>query len=132
VSRLEKPNRDSRRVALGDPVSWLLIEKGWQVDAADGSDLGKVVAVTGDEEADIFDGLAVDSGFLDKPRYVPAEAVTTIEQQRVSLRLTRDKFEQLEIYEEPPPSIEIEPEQAPRSERMIESFFNFFRGFRRR
>ena len=48
-----------------------------------------------------------------------------IEQGRVSLRLTREKFEQLEIYEAPPESIEIEAERAPRSERMIESFSNF-------
>ncbi len=117
---------------MADPVSWLLIEKGWQVYAADGDELGKVVAITGDERADIFDGLAVDAGFLDKPHYVPGETVGEIEQGRVSLRLTREKFEQLEIYEAPPESIEIEAERAPRSERMIESFSNFFRGFRRR
>ncbi len=117
---------------MGDPVSWLLIEKGWQVYAADGDELGKVVAVTGDEEADIFDGLAVDAGFLDKPRYVLGETVATIEQDHVSLRLTREKFEQLEIYQAPPESIEIEPESAPRSQRFVEPFRNLFRGSRRR
>lgn len=117
---------------MGDPVSWLLIEKGWRVNASDGSELGKVVAVTGDEEADIFDGLAVDAGFLDKPRYVPAEAIVAIEQGLVSLRLAREKFEQLEIYETPPESIEIEPEAAPRLQRFIDSFQSLFRGGRRR
>jgi hypothetical protein len=41
-----------------DPVSWLQIEKGWNVVSADGVLVGKVVAVTGDEHDDIFDGLA--------------------------------------------------------------------------
>jgi len=45
-----------------DPVSWLQIEKGWNVVSADGVLVGKVVAVTGDEHDDIFDGLAVKSG----------------------------------------------------------------------
>jgi hypothetical protein len=35
-----------------DPVSWLQIEKGWNVVSADGVLVGKVVAVTGDEHDD--------------------------------------------------------------------------------
>jgi hypothetical protein len=34
---------------MTDPVSWLQIEKGWNVVSADGVLVGKVVAVTGDE-----------------------------------------------------------------------------------
>jgi hypothetical protein len=117
---------------MGEPVSWLLIEKGWRVEDVTGAELGKVRAITGDEEADVFDGLAVEAGHLEKPRYVPAETVASIEQGLVSLRLTRDAFDRLEVYEKPPESIEIEPEQAPRSSRMIESVSNFFRGFKRR
>jgi hypothetical protein len=116
---------------LGDPVSWLLIEKGWQVVAADGSDLGRVDAIIGDEEQDIFDGLAVDASVFDRPRYVPAETVGAIEQGRVSLPLTREKFEQLEVYEKPPPSIEIDSVRASRSDRMLESLRSFFRTVRR-
>ena len=44
---------------MADPVSWLLIEAGWKVLAADGSEVGKVDEVTGDSNADIFDGLAI-------------------------------------------------------------------------
>ena len=117
---------------MSDPISWLLIEKGWRVYATDESELGKVADITGDGEADIFDGLAVDAGFLDKPRYVLGETVAEIEQGRISLRLTREEFEQLDIYEEPPESIEIEPESAPRSQRFMEPFRNLFRGSRRR
>lgn len=117
---------------VGDPVSWMLIEKGWRAYAGDGSELGKVVAVTGDEDADIFDGLAVDAGIVERPRYVTSDAVAAIEQGRVSLKLTAAQFEQLEIYDKPPESVEIEPVTASRTDRGIESFWNFFRGFRRR
>jgi hypothetical protein len=55
-----------------DPVSWLQIEKGWDVVSADGVLVGKVVAGTGDEHDDIFDGLAVKSKQSAHVRYVPA------------------------------------------------------------
>ena len=40
------------------PVSWFLIEPGWRVEAADGSELGHVEEVTGDSNVDVFDGAA--------------------------------------------------------------------------
>ena len=42
-----------------DPVSWLLVEPGWKVVDAQGKKVGKVDAVLGDEEIDIFHGLLV-------------------------------------------------------------------------
>jgi uncharacterized protein YrrD len=62
-----------------DPVSWLLIERGWTVFGGDGNELGRVDEVLGDEESDIFDGLAVSLGLLAKPLYLPAERVVRIE-----------------------------------------------------
>ena len=35
----------------GDPVSWLLIEKGWKVVASDGNEIGKVHEVVGDNSS---------------------------------------------------------------------------------
>jgi hypothetical protein len=67
-----------------DPVSWLLIEPGWRVVDASGGEIGKVEAVTGDEGADIFDGLEVRHGLLEK-EYVPAERVASIVQGEVRL-----------------------------------------------
>jgi hypothetical protein len=61
-----------------DPVSWLQIEKGWNVVSADGVLVGKVVAVTSDEHDDIFDGLAVKSKQSAHVRYVPGEQVAAI------------------------------------------------------
>ena len=63
---------------MTDPVSWLQIEKGWNVVSADGVLVGKVVEVTGDERDDIFDGLAVKSKQSAHVRYVPGEQVAAI------------------------------------------------------
>jgi hypothetical protein len=80
---------------VSDPVSWLLIEKGWSVVGADGSDLGSVREVVGDTGADIFNGLSVTPGLLRGARYVPAERVGTIVEGRVELDLDADAFERL-------------------------------------
>jgi hypothetical protein len=101
-----------------DPVSWLLIEPGWKVVAADGSEIGQVHEVVGDKGKDIFDGLAVSSGLLAKARYVPAESVGTIIEGRIEVDLAPDAAERLEPYAEPPPSEEILPVSASRLERL--------------
>ena len=47
---------------MSDPVSWLLIERGWKVFGANGNEVGTVHEVTGDSGQDIFDGLSISSG----------------------------------------------------------------------
>ena len=42
---------------MPDPRSWYVVEKGWKVVTAEGTDVGTVDEVLGDETADIFDGL---------------------------------------------------------------------------
>jgi hypothetical protein len=66
-----------------DPVSWLLIKRGWKVLNAAGDEIGKVVEVLGDEGDDIFDGLAVSSGLLGKRHYLAAERVGAIEEGQI-------------------------------------------------
>ena len=95
---------------MADPVSWLMIRSGWRVVSSDGQDVGRVDEVTGDETRDIFDGLAVATSALSKPRYVPAERIATIVEGTVNLQLTREQFNQADEYLEPPTSIEIEPD----------------------
>ncbi len=95
---------------MSDPVSWFLIEKGWAVRGADGSDLGTVDEVIGDTGEDIFNGLAVSPGFLRGARYVPAERVTTIVDGRVDLDLAGDEFARLDEHGHVPPSAEIRPD----------------------
>ncbi len=70
---------------MSDPVSWLMIEKGWHVVAADGAAVGQVHDVLGDQARDIFDGLSVTTSTLHQPRYVPAEHVGTITAGTVNL-----------------------------------------------
>jgi hypothetical protein len=98
---------------MADPVSWLLIEPGWAVQAADGSDLGRVLEVAGDSGHDIFDGLAVSSSALGEPKYVPAEEVGEIVEGSVRLSLDANGFGSLAPWSEPAEEVEVEGEKAP-------------------
>ena len=73
---------------MADPVSWFVIARGWKVVDRDGREAGKVESVLGDEEKDIFTGLAISTGLLGKPRYVPAERIVSIVEGRVALDLS--------------------------------------------
>jgi uncharacterized protein YrrD len=84
---------------MTEPVSWLMIEPGWAVEAKDGTEVGTVREVLGEDEADIFDGLAVSHGVLHRSRYVPAESVGEITEGRLALTLSSDEFERLGDYE---------------------------------
>jgi hypothetical protein len=97
---------------MADPVSWFAIETGWRVLDADGVEVGAVDEVTGDDNKDIFDGIAIESGLFSKPRYVPSESVGRIFEGEVHLKIRKADVERLAEYEEPPTSAEIEPEKA--------------------
>jgi len=62
-----------------DPVSWLMIEPGWDVVGPDGKSIGRVDEVLGDKETDIWDGLTVGGA------YVAAERVDGIVDGRITL-----------------------------------------------
>lgn len=94
---------------MADPVSWFLIERGWEVAGSDGRKLGTVEETVGDSARDIFDGLTVGTGLLSRPRYVPSELVDGIVEGRVRLSIDRDEFGRLEAYDEPPPSERLGP-----------------------
>jgi hypothetical protein len=96
--------------ARDDPVSWLLIRAGWKVVSSDGQEVGHVDEVAGDDTEDIFDGLAVATTALGKPRYVLSEQVAQITEGTVNLTLTRAQVERLDEYLEPATSEQIEPE----------------------
>ncbi len=63
----------------GDPVSWLLVERGWAVVDAAGEHVGKVDEVLGDEPTDIFHGLVVDG------REILAEHIGEIREGEIRL-----------------------------------------------
>jgi hypothetical protein len=95
---------------MPDPVSWLMIRPGWKVVAADGSEVGAVDEVAGDDNADIFDGLAIATSAFGKPRYVPSEEVGQIFEGEIHLLLPREQVEALGEYLEPATTAEIEPD----------------------
>jgi hypothetical protein len=105
---------------MADPVSWLLIEPGWEVVDANDRRIGRVEAVTGDSGADIFDGLAIATHVFARPRYVPAEQVAEITDGRVRLTADAHSLGALSEYEEPPESLEVEPDRASRARRAEE------------
>jgi hypothetical protein len=102
---------------VSDPVSWLLIEPGWEVYGSDGERIGTVDETVGDSTDDIFNGLAIVSGLFAKARYVPAEQVGEITDGRVELRIPSEAADSLGEYEEPPTTAEILPESASAFER---------------
>jgi hypothetical protein len=96
-------------VGSEDPVSWLLIRPGWKVVSSDGAEVGNVDEVVGDDEHDIFDGLAVATSAFGKPRYVPSEQVGEITEGVVRLTLAQADAARLNEYLEPATSAVIEP-----------------------
>jgi hypothetical protein len=90
---------------MADPVAWNMIERGWKVYDAAGEEIGTVAEVTGDENIDIFDGLALESG-----KYVPSELVKVIVDGEVHLNVTDP---QLENYAEPAVQEQILPDGVP-------------------
>jgi uncharacterized protein YrrD len=69
-----------------DPVSWKVVEPGWKVLGESGEQLGHVHEITGDPEADIFDGVEVSHGLLEKTEYIPSERVVDIRVGEVIVR----------------------------------------------
>ena len=83
------------------PVSWKAIERDAVVVSSDGEETGRVAEVTGDPEADIFNGLVLSLGTLGKRRYRPAERVGGMGPRRVAVDATADELRALPAYVEP-------------------------------
>ena len=71
---------------MADPVSWKVVEQGWKVLDESGEKIGFVHEITGDPEADIFDGVEVSHGLLEKTEYIPSERVVDIRVGEVVVR----------------------------------------------
>jgi len=105
-------------------ISWKSIEHDWAVECSDGETIGKVFLVVGDENADIFDGIAfthhggafVFHNYADRPHYVAAEQVASIDPGVVKLSISSDQAGDLPVHD-PPESAEIEPETAGKVDR---------------
>ena len=84
-----------------DPVAWTQLDEGALVVAADGSEVGHVKEVAGDENADIFDGLVLVHSGRGTDHYIPAERVKGIWPDRVETDLSPQEAASLPAYEEP-------------------------------
>ncbi|MDQ2983408.1 MAG: DUF2171 domain-containing protein [Actinomycetota bacterium] len=84
---------------MPDPVSWLVIERGWAVVDREGEHVGKVEETVGDSGRDIFNGITVNVGLLEKAGYVPAEQVAEIREGEVHLSISHDEAKNLPPYD---------------------------------
>src|SRR6478672_3466607 len=103
---------------MADPVSWLQIAQGWNVVTSDGVIVGTVAQVEGDKQADIFDGLAVESRHPAQIRYVPGEQVGAIYPGEVTLQIGFADAGAFEPFQAPPPETTWLPGKAPFATRM--------------
>jgi hypothetical protein len=77
---------------MSEPVSWLLIRRGWQVVASDGTVVGRIGAVRGEPTKDIFNGIVVRANSA-PPRYIPGEFLAEIVSGQVTLKLSAEELE---------------------------------------
>jgi PRC-barrel domain len=109
---------------VSDPISWFLIEAGWRIVDPAGNEIGTVEEVVGDSGEDIFNGLAVSTGLLDRLRYVPSERVEEITEGQVRLSMTADELVRMDEHKEPPASLEIEGDKAGVADRVADVFID--------
>ena len=79
---------------LGAPISYLALEEGTAVYAADGDEVGQVAHVLADEEEDIFDGIVISHG-LGRHTFADAEQIGAIHERGVALTITAAEAEAL-------------------------------------
>jgi len=81
---------------LGDPISYLVLKRGATVYSSDGERLGRVVRVSGDRKAHIFDGIVFDTTLgPGGHRFVDAPEVGAIYERGVVLSIDAAEAEAL-------------------------------------
>jgi hypothetical protein len=106
-------------------VSWKSIEPHWKVWSADDIEIGEVFQPVGDENGDIFDGLAITHhggpnvvhNWLDRPRYVSQDKVASIQEGHVRLTINASDAGDLPEHNVPE-TAEILPEKASLTDRL--------------
>ncbi len=89
---------------MSDPVSWLLIERGWKVVSSDGEHLGQVEEIAAETDVDIFSGIEISVSLLKAAKYIPSEYIGAIVVGEVHLGLTADEARTLDFREPGTPS----------------------------
>ncbi len=95
-------------VDLGAPSSYLALGPGVDVFSRDGDRLGDVKSVLADVDADVFDGIVIDTGALPGGlRFADARHVAEIYERGVVLSLGTADAERLPEPSNNPGSLEI-------------------------
>lgn len=98
---------------LGDPTSYLELADGTPVFSSDGDDIGEVEHVLADEDADIFDGLVIDTRIgPGGHRFADATQVEGLYTDGVVLALTAAECEALPEPSENPGVMDADPDDT--------------------
>ena len=102
---------------LGAPSSYLALETGTPVYSSDGREVGRVEHVLADADADIFDGIVLDTSVLPGGhRFVDAPQVGEIHERGVVLGVDASAAESLPEPSENPGVMDVNPADADESE----------------
>jgi hypothetical protein len=101
---------------LGPPIAYLAVEPGTPVYSSDGSHVGAVEHVLADPEADVFDGIIVDTRLGPGGwRFVDAPEVAELHERGIVLTLDSAAAEKLPEPAENPGELRIDPADAEES-----------------
>lgn len=98
----------------GAPISYMTLEPGTPVFASDGAEIGRVVHVLADADADIFDGIVISAG--GGHRFADAPEVAHIASGGVTLTLDRAAAERLPEPSENPAEMSADPDEGAESD----------------
>lgn len=94
----------------GDPISYMMLAEGTPVYASGGEQVGTVHRVLADVEADIFDGLVLET--QDGERFADAPAVGDLYERAAFLRLTAAQARHLHAPDANPAVMDADPDDA--------------------
>jgi hypothetical protein len=100
---------------LGGPASYLTLTEGTPVLSSDGTEIGRVAHVLADADADVFDGIVIDtSAGPGGHRFADAEVVAEMHELGVVLALDAAAAASLPDPQRNPATLEADPaETAP-------------------
>jgi len=95
---------------LGESSSYLALKKGAEVYSSDGEHIGRVTRVLADPDADVFDGIVLDTTVgPGGQRFVDGPEVGQIFERGLVLKITAAEVEQLPKPSANPSSLSIKP-----------------------
>jgi hypothetical protein len=99
---------------LGPPVAYMALREGTAVYGSDAGEIGTVAHVLADVDADVFDGLVLDTP--EGHRFVDAPEVAEVHERGVVLTLSATDAARLPEPSENPAALDLNPADAEESE----------------